>query len=127
MSWVSRVTHGIRQPSPVPNGFSGTGTMPGGYPCLTGTYHRYPGVPIPVSFLSDDSQDKFKHKLEWGNATLSSSRHVVYDSGGLLEADRWEPMSLQKESRWEKLAFVTKDEIIIEKLTLFKYVSSHDL
>ena len=48
---MSRVTRGIRQPSPVPNGYSGTGTVPGGYPCLTGTYHGYPGVPIPVLHL----------------------------------------------------------------------------
>src|ERR1700761_3290137 len=51
---MSRVTRGIRQPSPVPNGFSGTGTVPGGYPCLTGTYHGYPGVPIPVLHLISD-------------------------------------------------------------------------
>src|ERR1700761_3909650 len=44
-------THGIRQRSPILDGFSGTGTMPGRYLCLTGTYHGYPGVPIPVSFL----------------------------------------------------------------------------
>ena len=49
MSWVTR---GIRQPSPIPNGYSGTGTVPGGYPCLTGTYHGYPGVPIPVLHLN---------------------------------------------------------------------------
>src|SRR6201996_2238823 len=55
MSWVSRVTRGIRQPSPVPNGFSGTGTVPGGYLCLTGTYHGYPGVPIPVLHLTSTS------------------------------------------------------------------------
>src|ERR1700761_477554 len=48
---MSRVTRGIRQPSPVPNGYSGTGTVPGGYPCLTGTYHWYSGVPIPVLHL----------------------------------------------------------------------------
>ena len=35
-------TRGIRQPSPVPNGFSGTGTVPGGYP----------GNSIPVLHLS---------------------------------------------------------------------------
>src|SRR6201996_2419603 len=51
---MSRVTRGIRQPSPVPNGYSGTGTVPGGYPCLTGTYHGYPGVPIPVLHLSHE-------------------------------------------------------------------------
>ena len=44
----------FRRPSPVPNGYSGTGTMPGGYPCLTGTYHGYPGVPIPVLHLIQD-------------------------------------------------------------------------
>src|ERR1700761_7000126 len=46
-------TRGIRQPSPVPNGFSGTGTVAGGYPCLTGTYRRYPGNSIPVLHLSN--------------------------------------------------------------------------
>src|ERR1700761_511392 len=75
----------------------------------------------------DDSRGEFKHESEWSDATLLSSRHVVYDGGGSLEVDKCEPISLQKESRWEKLAFVAMDEIIIEKLTLFKYVSSHDL
>ena len=51
----------------------------------------------------DDSRDEFKHESEWGDATLSSSRHAVYDSGGSHEVDRCELMSLQKELRWEKL------------------------
>ena len=47
-------TRGIRQWSPVLGGFSGMGTVPGGYLCLTGTYHGYPGVLIPVLFLRYD-------------------------------------------------------------------------
>src|ERR1700761_2404213 len=94
MSWVSRVTHGIRQPSPVPNGYSGTGTVRGGYPCLTGTYHRYPGVPIPVLHLTpgvdgtlellsggvlgpgdgadgaDDSREDLDEESDWRDITM---------------------------------------------------------
>ena len=62
----------------------------------------------------DDSRGEFKHESEWGDVTLLSSGFVVYDGRGSLEADRWEPTSLQRESRWEKLAFVTTDEIVIE-------------
>ena len=58
MSRVTQVTHGIRQSSPVPNGYSGTGTVPGRYLCLTDTYHGYLGVPIPMLHLILDKKCK---------------------------------------------------------------------
>src|ERR1700761_289150 len=68
---MSRVTHGIRQPSPVPNGYSGTGTVPGGYLCLTGTYHGYPGVPIPVLHLT---QNATRSPIAYSNTAPANAR-----------------------------------------------------
>ena len=39
---------------------------------------------------SNYSQEGLDDESKYGNTTLSSSGYVVYDSGGLLEVERWE-------------------------------------
>ena|ERR1700761_5668664 len=70
-------THGIRQRSPVLNGFSGTGTVPG----------RYPGVPKPMSFLRWDPRFLSATPDYIIGLVIGCNTHVKYAFEFLSEAE----------------------------------------